>query len=105
MITALGGRRPLWLKMEGPPGSAELSRTFLIPGEPKARPRRRFLTVSPSCPAVPFMGGVTSTSTLELLGRFLSVGGETRLSWDGVDGVRTRHAAPKSGTRDDSGVF
>lgn len=35
-------------------------------------------TVSPSCPAVPFMGGVTSTSTLELFGRFLSVGGETR---------------------------
>lgn len=32
------------------------------------------LTVSPSWPAVPFMGGVTSTSTLELFGRFLSVG-------------------------------
>lgn len=38
---------------------------------------KRFLTVSPSCPAVPFMGGVTSTSTLELFGRFLSVGGGT----------------------------
>ena len=31
------------------------------------------LTASPSWPAVPFMGGVTSTSMLELLGRFRSV--------------------------------
>lgn len=37
-------------------------------------------TVSPSWPAVPFMGGVTSTSTLELFGRLFSVHKKTQLT-------------------------